>query len=155
MQQPTLSAAVNLDPDWKKMFDRCCVCASSPSVMVMHQSVQACQSTKGLCRCKGPDSINATVTYAMVGASKYEQISADHMLHSAGLQVQRLNRLDSLLYRKLTTGNCHSVAGPGTMSMHVVVGMPAALLQPHAGMYTRLYVPNACGSLFPEKQPKT
>ena len=34
------------------------------------------------------------------------------------------------------------VARPGTFSIHVV-GMPAALLQPHAWIYTRLYVPNA------------
>ncbi len=38
--------------------------------------------------------------------------------------------------------------------MHVIVGMLAALLQPHAGIYTRLYVPNAWGSLYLGKKTK-
>ena len=79
----------------------------------------------------------------------YERMSADDMLHSAGQQVLQL---DSLLNWKSRAGIYDSAAGPGTMSMHVIEGMPAALLQPRGGNYTRLY---ACGSLFLGAKTKT
>ena len=88
----------------------------------------------------------------MAGTSMYEQMSADDMLHSAGRQVLQL---DSLLNWKSRAEIYDSAGGPGTMSMHVIEGMPAALLQPRAGIYTRLYAPNACGSLFLGAKSKT